>query len=168
MKIEWNKVTWYSKLIALLLLIALPIIGFQWGMRYQRILEKSPNRPALQEVKVCKGEACVSVEVVDNAIERAYGLMYRKELGENRGMLFIFEAEGNYPFWMKNTLIPLDMIWINNANQIVYIHKGAEPCTATFCPSINPNASARYVLEVNAGKADEMGLKVGDMIQIYE
>lgn len=63
--------------------------------------------------------------------------MYRQELPELSGMLFVFEQAGQYNFWMKNTLIPLDMIWINDQNKIIDI-KQATPCTADPCPTYNP------------------------------
>lgn len=167
MKIEWNKVTWYSKLLALIMVATLPFIGFYLGMQYQKIVDKSrPASLARAETKVCKGESCITVEVADNMLTRTHGLMFREYLKHDEGMLFIFESESVYPFWMKNTLIPLDMIWMNGEGKVVYIKKNAEPCTTMMCPSINPSAEARYVLEVNAGVADEMTLAVEDMLII--
>src|SRR3989344_7461514 len=77
--------------------------------------------------EVCFQNSCVNVEVSDSPEERARGLMYRESLGENEGMLFIFEDEEIYPFWMKNTLILLDIIWISSDLIIVDIKK-VVPC----------------------------------------
>ena len=167
MRIEWNKVTWYSKLLALILFASLPFIGFYLGVHYQKLIEKSkPQIYPQSQTRVCRGSKCVTVEVAENVLEQAHGLMFREHMEEERGMLFIFKTENIYPFWMKNTLIPLDMIWMNDKKEIVYIHKGAEPCKTMICPSINPATPARYVLEVNAGVADIMGLKVGDTLTV--
>jgi uncharacterized membrane protein (UPF0127 family) len=92
------------------------------------------------------------------------GLMNRKSLGENRGMLFIYETDEIYTFWMKNTLIPLDMIWIDGNGTVVRIIKDCEPCGNEYCQSINPNKKARYVLEVNGGEADRINLSEGSSL----
>jgi len=90
--------------------------------------------------------------------------MFRKELAQNRGMLFIFEKEDIYPFWMKNTFIPLDIIWINADKEVVFLSKDNSPCKEISCLSINPQRPAKYVLEVNAGAIDKIGLKLGDKL----
>lgn len=90
------------------------------------------------------------------------GLMERQSLNKNEGMLFIFKQEGIYPFWMKNTLIPLDIIWISKEKKIVFINKNSQPCGTADCPIINPGVKAKYVLEINAGISEEIGLETGD------
>ncbi len=116
--------------------------------------------------QVCFEEVCVEVEVVDTIEGRATGLMHRNYLAENSGMLFIFESEQRYPFWMKNTLIPLDIIWINENFEVVDI-VSAEPCKQEPCISYFPREKAVYVLEVNKGFSEKKGIKVGDKINIY-
>ncbi len=94
--------------------------------------------------------------------------MFREKLDLDKGMLFIFEEEGEYSFWMKNTLIPLDIIWINKAKEVVFISGNTQPCQEEYsCSSINPGKNAKYVLEINAGIAEKIGLKVGDKITIF-
>ena len=112
--------------------------------------------------QVCIETACFSVEVVSAPEERARGLMFRESLAPDAGMLFVFEQEGVYPFWMKNTLIPLDIIWINAGREIVSISEETPPCEADPCPWYNPGAAARYVLEISGGEAGARGLAVGD------
>jgi uncharacterized membrane protein (UPF0127 family) len=90
--------------------------------------------------------------------------MFREDLDPNRGMLFIFEEEGVYPFWMKNTLIPLDIIWIDKSKTVVFISKNTLPCEQEPCPTINPRKKAKYVLELCGGTADRIGLKAGDRL----
>jgi len=116
---------------------------------------------------VCVNVSCFNVEIADTDEKRKIGLMYREELDEAEGMFFIFPEEGIYPFWMKNTLIPLDIIWIDNSKRVVFIYKNSQPCGAGECPSINPGVNAQYVLEINAGFSDNLGINVGDTV-IFE
>lgn len=92
--------------------------------------------------------------------------MFRENLPQDEGMLFIFNEEGSYPFWMKNTLIPLDIIWIDENKEVVFISENSQPCKDDFCSNINPGRSAKYVLEVNGGIAKKIGLKTGDSINL--
>jgi hypothetical protein len=116
-----------------------------------------------EKPKVCFLDNCFFVKIVDNAAERERGLMGVKKLEKNRGMFFIFDEQGIYPFWMKNTLIPLDIIWIDKDNKIVFIKEDAQPCEDNNCPFINTEIEAKYVLEINAGISKEIDLKVGDL-----
>lgn len=115
---------------------------------------------------VCAGENCFQVELATTAAERDRGLMYRKELDKDKGMLFVFDKEGIYPFWMKNTLIPLDMIWMDSAGKAVFMSENVQPCKSLICPSVVPSAKAKYVLEINAGQAQKTGLKTGDSLEL--
>jgi uncharacterized membrane protein (UPF0127 family) len=115
---------------------------------------------------VCFKERCFKVELAETRTQRDRGLMNRKELDRNEGMLFIFEKEGIYPFWMKNTFIPLDIIWIDSNNKIVYIGQNVQPCKSLICPSIVPSGKAKYVLEVNAGICKEINLRVGEEVKL--
>lgn len=107
----------------------------------------------------------VAVEVAADDATREQGLMFRDQLAPNRGMIFLFPQSGEYPFWMKNTLIPLDMIWIDEGKKIVHVSSNVPPCKADPCPSYPPNANAKYVLEVAAGVAAKHGLKKGDVLR---
>lgn len=107
----------------------------------------------------------VSVEVVADDELRAQGLMYRDHLDPTAGMLFFFPEDGEYPFWMKNTRIPLDMIWIDASQRIAHVKHDVPPCRTVECPSYPPNATSRYVLEVAAGGARQHGLKAGDQLR---
>ena len=115
---------------------------------------------------VCFGNECFKVKVADERAERERGLMFVFALGKNEGMLFVFDSEGRYGFWMKNTLIPLDMIWIDESGEIVFIKENALPCSSNECETYVPDNDALYVLEVNSGAVDEFGLKAGDNAEI--
>jgi len=112
--------------------------------------------------KVCFKNECFNVELANTTAEREMGLMCRENLDPQAGMFFIFPATGRHSFWMKNTLIPLDIIWINEENKIVFISKDTKPCAVANCPLIFPNKDALYTLEINTGIADRMNLQVGD------
>lgn len=107
----------------------------------------------------------VRVELATNDETRAQGLMYRDSLPEGTGMLFLFAKDDEYPFWMKNTLIPLDMIWVTSDRRIAAISHDVPPCKADPCPSYPPNAVSRYVLEVAAGQARKHRLAAGDTLR---
>lgn len=113
--------------------------------------------------KITINDKVILAEVADEPDEWAKGLMYRTSLDENKGMLFVFEEENFYVFWMKNTLIPLDMIWIGDDKAIVDITT-AEPCEKEPCQEYMPEDIAKYVLEVNKGFAERNGIKVGDKV----
>ena len=108
----------------------------------------------------------VRAEIVDTPETLERGLMFRTSLGPNEGMLFVFEQAGFYPFWMKNTLIPLDIIWIDEQWRIVSIAESVPPCRADPCPTYPPAGNARYVVEVVAGFARTHGVARGDRLTV--
>jgi uncharacterized membrane protein (UPF0127 family) len=113
--------------------------------------------------QVCIRDRCFEVELAVTPEERAQGLMGRNKLDADKGMLFIFEEEGNHSFWMKDTMIPLDIIWINSGMEIVFISGYTQPCELLkSCPSVTPPEKARYVLEVGAGEAYDF--EAGDTV----
>jgi uncharacterized membrane protein (UPF0127 family) len=107
----------------------------------------------------------VHVEIANDDELRAQGLMFRDRLAPDAGMLFFFPRDGEYGFWMKNTRIPLDMIWIDGSRRVVHVKHEVPPCRADPCPSYPPGAVARYVLEVAGGVARKHGLQVGDTLR---
>jgi hypothetical protein len=103
-------------------------------------------------------------EVARTPDERARGLMFRRSLGEQEGMVFLFEEPAIYPFWMKNTLIPLDILWLDDAGKVVHLERSVPPCRLDPCPSVVPLKPATWVLEVGAGRA--AGVSVGDRLLV--
>jgi len=103
----------------------------------------------------------IDIEIANTEAKREQGLMYRTHMAENHGMLFIFDKDQSLSFWMKNTVIPLDMIFINSKFVIVKIHKNTIPYDESQYSSGKP---AKYVVEVNAGFADKYGIKEKDKI----
>lgn len=104
------------------------------------------------------------VEIADDDATRTRGLMFRDEMADNRGMFFIFRREEPRSFWMRNTRIPLDIIYLDRNLQVVSIVHNARPCRTRQCPSYPSRGPSMYVLELNAGQAEELGLERGDVI----
>jgi uncharacterized membrane protein (UPF0127 family) len=107
------------------------------------------------------GPAFFDVELALTEEARERGLMFRTEVAAGTGMLFVFPEEAAHVFWMKNTFVPLDMIFIGGNRRIVGIVENAEPRTLT---SRDPKAASQYVLEVAAGTAFARGFRVGDIV----
>jgi len=107
----------------------------------------------------------IQAEIADTAAKRAKGLMFRQELAEEQGMLFVFEQEQEVSFWMKNTLIPLDLIFLDKDLKIVDIKQDFQPCKTDSCLVYSSKQPAKYVLEVNSGFIKANDIKIGDVIQ---
>ena len=106
----------------------------------------------------------LQVEVARTEKTRALGLMFRTALPEDRGMLFIFEQAGLHRFWMKNTLIPLDMVWMDERKRIIHIEYQVPPCKLDPCAVYGPSADSLYVLEVISGVASREKLRPGQTL----
>ncbi len=109
----------------------------------------------------------INAEMMRREMELMRGLMFRESLPDSRGMLFIHPKEGLYHYWMYQTKIPLDLIWMDQSRRIVEMSLDTPPCkssSAKECPYYGGNSKAMYVLEVNAGIARKNGLKTGDTL----
>jgi uncharacterized protein len=107
----------------------------------------------------------INLEVARTPQEQEIGLMYRKDLPPDRGMLFQFPSAQPVRFWMKNTIIPLDMVFLRQG-VVQYIAAGVPPCTADPCPSYGPGKLIDTVIELRSGRAAELSLKVSDRVTI--
>jgi len=125
---------------------------------------QSERRDKFIKIYLPNGKS-VTAELAVTDEERQRGLMFREKLLPDQGMLFMFEEEGLYSFWMKNTLISLDMLWINKDRRIVHIARNVPPCKEDPCPSYSPERPGLYVLELAAGAADRLGLKLFDRLE---
>ena len=116
---------------------------------------------------VVEGER-FSVAIADDDATRAKGLMFVDEMANDHGMLFIFPKERPRSFWMKNTRIPLDIIYLNRDFEVVSISADTPPCRSRTrrCPSYPSDGPAQYVLEINGGLAAELGLEPGDRVEV--
>ena len=109
----------------------------------------------------------INVETADDNYERMHGLMFRENIDKNSGMLFVFDYEDNQTFWMKNTLIPLDIIFISKDMKIVDI-KYATPCRENPCKLYKSTRPAKYVLEVNGNYTIKNNIKIDDKITLNQ
>jgi uncharacterized protein len=100
------------------------------------------------------------VDLADTDEERRQGLSGRESLSETDAMLFVFDADGRYSFWMKDMLIPIDMIWLDSGKRIVHIERNVP--AESYPQTYGPSSPTRYVLEVQAGMADKLKLKAND------
>ncbi|NJS09313.1 MAG: DUF192 domain-containing protein [Microcoleus sp. CSU_2_2] len=110
-------------------------------------------------------ESPIELEVAKTPEQQAMGLMYRTSLPDNRGMLFEFKPARWVNFWMKNCKISLDMIFVRDG-VVKAIQAAAPPCTADPCPTYGPDTPVDRVIELRGGRATELGLKVGDRIEV--
>jgi len=108
-----------------------------------------------------------TVELAETTEKQALGLMFRDSLAADRGMLFLFPSESRRSFWMKNTRIPLDILYFDSDLALVSIAADARPCRSARCPTYPSEGAAQYVLELNAGKAAELGVRPGDVLELH-
>ena len=108
-----------------------------------------------------------SIEVAENDAAREHGLMDRTEMAIDHGMLFVFQDDIPRAFWMKNTKIALDMLFFDADAKLVSVQHNVPPCVADPCAGYSSGAPARYVLELNAGQANELKVTSGDVMAIH-
>jgi uncharacterized membrane protein (UPF0127 family) len=153
------------KIIPIILIVAIAIfIIFSEFIKKKEtdkdyVFRKDGTLTFYDSTNVAKTSA--DIQIADNEFEEELGLMYRKQMDENRGMLFIFPSSQIQTFWMRNTFIPLDMIFVNHDKRIVTIHKNTKILSDSTYASSEP---AQYVIEVDAGFCDRHNIKVGDKI----
>lgn len=128
-----------------------------------------PYKKYPKEIEINIGSKKITAEVAISPYKQMVGLMFRKSLDINSGMLFIFNKEAKHSFWMANTYIPLDIIWLDKNKEIVYINEDTPSCKKSgffksSCTLYTPTKKAIYVLEVNAGLVKENNITIGDKI----
>jgi uncharacterized membrane protein (UPF0127 family) len=110
--------------------------------------------------------AVYTLELALTPEDQAQGLMFRESLPDRTGMLFVFPEISPHHFWMKNTMIPLDMIWMDESGRVFFVSARTPPCRADPCPTYGPDAPVHQVLEVAAGLAEKEGVRVGSVLKI--
>jgi uncharacterized protein len=166
-KIKNKKYYFFTAIILFAVFFLVYSFYYQDNNRGQSLFKGLFSVP-VEMSRVCFEEACFDVEIADTTYKQQRGLMNRESLEKNKGMLFVFEKENIHKFWMKNTLIPLDMIWIDGNRKIIYIQKNAQPCKAEPCEIFGPDENAKYVLEINGGLAENIELEIGDEMRIMK
>ncbi len=119
---------------------------------------EAPCAPGRVDIRWDGGSESFAVELADDAAERAQGLMFRESLDPASGMLFVYESPRRAQFWMKNTLIPLDMIFADATGRVTRVHANAVPGDLT---PIDGGEGVRFVLEINGGLASRLGIVPG-------
>ncbi len=146
---------WVGKfVVCILLLSVINCVGFLTVRAEQ----------AIKMIPLYIGSTSFTVEIADTPEKQVMGLMHRKSVPDDYGMLFTYAEEGIHPFWMKNTLVHLDIIFLNRDKQVVDIYFNVPPCRADPCDYYPNRIPAQYVLELRGNRAKELGLKEGDSI----
>ena len=149
--------------------IALILPRFFGSNKTEQIVEITPDDIQFTkdgELSIFKNDSLIQtidVEFAKNEMERSLGLMYRSSMDEHLGMWFIFSEEAPRSFYMRNTEISLDIIYLDKDKKVVSIAKNARPYDETSLPSEKP---AMYVLEINGGLADKWGIDKGDRVEV--
>jgi uncharacterized membrane protein (UPF0127 family) len=120
-----------------------------------------------QDPFVVLGGERFTVELAETQEKQALGLMFRDQMPDDHGMLFLFPGEARRSFWMKNTRIPLDIFYFSKDLALVSVSENTPPCRSPRCPSYPSSGPAKYVLELNAGKAAELGVQAGDVLELH-
>lgn len=110
----------------------------------------------------------IEVVYADNNAKRERGLSGQKQMDNGSGMFFVFPEEGNFTFWMKDMLIPLDIVFIDSNFTVVDIKQNEKPCETNPCPQIVSNQNFKYALEINAGWTNAHDLKISDKITVIK
>lgn len=124
---------------------------------------KANNNSKAPINQVCISENCFFVELAITQAQKQQWLMFVENLPKDQWMIFVYDEPNFYSFWMKNTLIDLDIIWINADKEIVYI-QNAKPCKTETCPSYTPTSQAQYILEINWWLAEEYNINISDKV----
>ena len=141
--------------VAVTILLSSPILSSAKGTLHRDVAR----------IRVCKDKHhCITAEPAVTPTTRERGLMFRKSLPEDRGMLFVFPWSYYWNFWMKDTRIPLDMVWLNKDGRVVHIVNKAQPCVSEPCRIYGSREKSLYVLELASGIAEKWHLKTGDKL----
>lgn len=163
----------FSKKLSLLVLLAVVLLSCSSPESVNSQSEQLPPTPSHSNLgqmlpitaKAIMGKEVIELEVAATPQQQTIGLMYRTSLPKNRGMLFPFSPARRAQFWMKNMSISLDMIFLTDGTiQAIFPH--VPPCKVDPCPVYGPVTPINQVIELPAGRAEELGLKIGDHINL--
>ncbi|MGB0910866.1 MAG: DUF192 domain-containing protein [Nitrospirales bacterium] len=127
-----------------------------------------PSNRGLATINTPKGSV-ISAEIANTPAKRSQGLMFRKDMPHDHGMLFVFNKSDHWTFWMKNTKMSLDILWIDSSEKVVHIEPNVSICTRTDegCPRYHTPKESLYVLELKAGMAQHFEITVGSELKIH-
>jgi len=150
-----------------LLLLALLLVAAACGAAPKPAKQEATPVSAGPRVLLPSG-AVYRLELARTPEEQGQGLMFRESLPEKTGMLFLFGDKGVHRFWMKNTMIPLDMVWMDADGKVLFVSADTPPCRTDPCPSYGPESPAASVLEVAAGRAAREKIVVGSILRFKD
>lgn len=135
---------------------------------FNRVRESiGSGRPIHRTKSIYLKRTRLKVRISDTFRKRAIGLSNHKGLLENEGMLFVFDREGRHGFWMYGMKFSIDIIWLDGSMRVIYVWRDAEPCRSLLeCRTVRPNKNAKYVVELRAGSAKKLGIKIGDRLKL--
>jgi len=148
------------RLVCAFLLLAIAALGLSTPARAQEPM-LLPTHPDPLVAETATGEKRFSIEVADAPHERQAGLMFRRTMADDHGMLFVFERSQALGFWMKNTPMPLDLLFIGEDGRVRAIEQGVPFSTEGIAPQV----PAQFVLELKAGTAEKAGIEIGDRLR---
>ncbi|MBU2523567.1 DUF192 domain-containing protein [Patescibacteria group bacterium] len=148
------------------LFIVFSFVILLMGLSGCDLLTGPSDEKVIVKIETIKDAKEFVAEVADSAAEMEQGLMYRESLDDNQAMLFDLRKPSYASLWMKNTLIPLDMIFIDEDLNIVDIFKDVQPCATETCENYASEHKVRYLLEINGGLSDDYSINFGDKINI--
>lgn len=157
-----------QKIRPLIYFIILILVGCSLGEKENKNSSDSENSDdSLKTVQACFNNKndCYELEIADNDETRSLGLMNRDHLDKDKGMLFVFPETGAHNFWMKDTHIPLDILWISEDKTIVDLLSNILPCEKEDCPVYSTSKKALYAVELNAGQILDKGLLIGGKVE---
>jgi uncharacterized membrane protein (UPF0127 family) len=144
----------------LLFFILILIASYGWT-------ERQYKKFAHGRVVFSKQQLAINVEVATTKVQRTIGLMFREYLPPNKGMLFVFEQETIQKIWMKDTLIPLDVIFISEEGKIVSMIRELQPCVKKTCDIYYSDENAKYMLEINKGMIEKNKIETGQFLLLF-
>jgi uncharacterized protein len=143
--------------------------GIACGAAPKAVPPSPTGVPAVSGSRVTMPSGAVyRLELARTPEEQQQGLMFRESLPERAGMLFLFSEGSAHQFWMKNTMIPLDMIWLDRDGKVLFISADTPPCKADPCPSFGPTTPATNVLEIAGGMAKKEKIEVGSVLKFVD
>ena len=142
---------------------------FKWIIKFLLLCLFSIHRPAHAYDAILKiGDQRFQVDTAVSAEERAKGLMYRTEMADNYGMLFIYPQPNQVSFWMKNTYLPLDILFFDSEGKLTTFYRNVPPCNSPPCPIYSSKGAISYVLEIKGGSVDKLDIKPGTSFEIID
>ncbi|MGE0472211.1 MAG: DUF192 domain-containing protein [Nitrospirales bacterium] len=152
-----------KRILSSVVCVFLGILPLDQGL----VFSSEPSLNELAKISTPTGVS-LSVEIAETVDKRSQGLMFRQSLEADEGMLFIFPEMGYWTFWMKNTLIPLDILWMDESGKILHVEPHVPICTKKddSCPRYYSTRESRFVLEIQAGRAKELGLTPGTHLSL--